>query len=76
MPSLIQSLYRRGEELNEVQGLVILPTIRTNYGRPVDQGEVADNSPTVLGKIRRRITKELQKSPRYEEEDASFWLDD
>lgn len=43
---------------------------------PVDQAEAADNSPTVIATLRKRLTKGLQSPPGYEEEEAGFWLDD
>ena len=42
----------------------------------VEKAETANDSPTMVGTLRRRLTKTLQTPPDYEEEEAGFWLDD
>ena len=43
---------------------------------PVDKASAADSSPTVMGNLRKRLTKDFQDPPRYDQEEADFWMDD
>ncbi len=43
---------------------------------PVDGAEATDNVPTVIGNLRKRLTKDFQDPPRYDQEEADFWMDD
>ena len=43
---------------------------------PIDSTQTTDSNPSTMSNLRKRLTKDFQDPPRYDQEEADFWMDD
>jgi hypothetical protein len=47
-----------------------------SFSPSVETTQATDNNTSTIGNLRKRLTKEFQDPPRYDQEGADFWMDD